>query len=1779
MSKENGTGGVTPARAKRVPWPLALIFLFLAAAVTVSGYFYHSHQKKSVLLEQTAQLQAFADLKAIEIRNWLEERMGDAQVIAENAMITGELLAFLRDRSNGPRQQVIQAWMESLRNNYHYQNILLVDAAGNVILSQNDLYPVIGKVGLELMAAARRREKAILSDLHLSAKVAHIHLDIVVPLLADHSLAGFVFLRIDPVDFLYPMIQSWPTPSPSAETLLVRREGNDVLFLNELRHRKNTALKLREPLSRKELPAVQAVLKNYRDFSGRDYRGTAVWSVSRPIEGTTWSIVAKIDREEIEQPVRRSALWMSMIVLSLILAAAMMILFLWQRQSIRFHLQQFEAEKEKQALVKHFDYLSRYANDLILLSDKEHNIVEANERAVQSYGFSRKELLAMNIKALRVPDQQTFLEKQYRAAKEQDGIIFETVHQRRDGTTFPVEVSARIIRIDDKEYFQSIYRDISDRKGAEKALRESEAFVRSVLDNLPIGVAVNSIDPSVTFSYMNDRFPEIYRTTREKLADPDSFWSAVYEDPAFRKALRKRVLDDCASGDMKRMVWEDIRVTRQGGEPFYISARNVPVPARSMMISLVWDVSERKRAEDALRENEEKFKQVFETANVGKSITQLSGEINVNQAFCAMLGYDREALQSKRWQDLTPADDIAAIEKIVEPLLRGRENSARFTKRYVHKNGSIIWGDVSVAIRRDANGRPLHFITTVVDITERKKVEEALQQALAHIRQIIDANIIGVVIADSTGRIIECNDYYLGLIGYSRAEFEQGLINWRALTPPEWLPADEKAISELRARGTCTPYEKEYLLRDGTRVPVYLADALLYGAEEQIVAFAIDLSERKQAEAALRLSEKRLRETQEMAHLGHWSWNIKTGAVEWSEEVFRIFQLDRERFTPQIESILALSPWPEDRRRDEELIRRATADHKQGEYEQRFLRPDGSIGHYHSTFQGLYDAQGGLHTIIGTVLDISERKQAEDSLRQSEARLRAILDATPFPIAIVDIQDDKIHFWSRSALALFGHTAPTTTEWYELAYPDPTYRREVVERWKPLLEEAQRSGQTVNTGEYRVTCRDGSVRICELHAAFLADRLIVTFNDITDRRQAEERLKETLMLIRTAGELAKIGGWNVNLEENRSYWSDEVAAIHEMPAGYSPLVEEGIGFYAPEWREKITKVFSDCAQKGIPYKEEMEIITAHGKRVWIQTIGEAIRNDKGIIYKVQGAFQDISERKRTETAIVMNTQRVQTLLKLNQMTDASLKEITDFALEEAVRLTRSTIGYLAFLNEDESALTMHSWSRSAMAECAIIEKPIVYPVATTGLWGEAVRQRQAVITNDYAAASPLKKGCPEGHVAMKRHMNTPVFAGSRIVMVAGVGNKTEDYDQDDVQQLTLLMEGMWRLIERRQSEDALRESERKFRETVINLDEGYYSVTLDGKLLEHNQAFNRILGFDSRKDLKGTHMPDFWQNPEDRLEYVRVLAATGAVSNYQINAKTQQGENITVLACAHMVKDESGTPLRIEGIFMDISQRIRAEQEIQHLNEELEQRVLQRTALLEAANKELEAFSYSVSHDLRAPLRAIDGFSRIVLEEYATKLDSEGRRLLGVITGNTKKMGCLIDDLLAFSRLSRQQMSFAAVDLAGLADAVFSELKDQEKGRIIEFKIAAVPIGHGDHSLLRQLLQNLMANAVKFTRTRKVARIEFNGRAEMTENVYFVKDNGVGFDRAYADKLFGVFQRLHSADEFEGTGVGLAIVQRIVQRHGGRVWAESKDGKGAVFYFSLPNDKGLGSRG
>jgi light-regulated signal transduction histidine kinase (bacteriophytochrome) len=304
----------------------------------------------------------------------------------------------------------------------------------------------------------------------------------------------------------------------------------------------------------------------------------------------------------------------------------------------------------------------------------------------------------------------------------------------------------------------------------------------------------------------------------------------------------------------------------------------------------------------------------------------------------------------------------------------------------------------------------------------------------------------------------------------------------------------------------------------------------------------------------------------------------------------------------------------------------------------------------------------------------------------------------------------------------------------------------------------------------------------------------------------------------------------------------------------------------------------------------------------------------------------------------------------------------------------------------------------------------------------------------------------------------------------------------------------------------------------------------------------------------------------DRAQILNMLLSTYEAAVQRNRELEQTRDELRVLNDQLEMKVQE----RTASLETEIAERHRAERAVRELNATLELRVADRTGELATANRELESFSYSVSHDLRAPLRAIAGYSRILINRCAPVLPEEGRRLLDNVINSAHRMSQLIDDLLRFSRLSRQPLSKGTVRAKALVSEIAAELLKDSGDRVIEFQIEDLPDCQGDTSLLRQVFFNLLSNAVKFTRGKQPGIVQVGCHDHPSEKLYFVRDNGAGFDMQYAEKLFGVFQRLHTAEEFEGTGIGLSIVHRIVQRHGGRIWAEAATNEGATFYFTLP---------
>jgi len=405
-------------------------------------------------------------------------------------------------------------------------------------------------------------------------------------------------------------------------------------------------------------------------------------------------------------------------------------------------------------------------------------------------------------------------------------------------------------------------------------------------------------------------------------------------------------------------------------------------------------------------------------------------------------------------------------------------------------------------------------------------------------------------------------------------------------------------------------------------------------------------------------------------------------------------------------------------------------------------------------------------------------------------------------------------------------------------------------------------------------------------------------------------------------------------------------------------------------------------------------------------------------------------------------------------------------------------------------------------------------------------------------------------------------AGLAIFSVTGVG-------------LAGLAENLERM--RRQSAETMRTASLYSRSLLEASLDPLVTISPEGKITDVNQATEEATGL-SRSALIGTDFAGYFTEPEKAGAGYRQVLERGRVTDYALAIRHVSGKITDVLYNASLYRDEKGSVTGVFAAARDVTERKRVEQELAAYRQHLEEMVAQRTGelrttntRLEGANAELETFAYSVSHDLRTPLRAVDGFSRILQEDYAPKLDPEGQRIVNVIREATKKMAQMIDDILAFSRAGRLELSIRPIDMNELVREVLRSLAPALAGSDVKVEIQPLPASKGDASMIQRLWTNLLDNAIKFTRTKPGGAIEVSAQAGDHETIYYVKDNGVGFDMQYAHKLFGVFQRLHGPDEFPGTGIGLAIVKRIVERHGGRVWAQGKVGQGATIYFALPN--------
>jgi PAS domain S-box-containing protein len=503
-------------------WKPLLVFLLFALIISLAGALVFQRYKESIKRDKQEELAGIAALKISQITNWAHERRGDAQAISHDPILLPIIEGWLRRGApRGDTRRLLEERLDTLQQayaEYGYTSITLFDARAMPRLSTLATEGSAEPHEVEAVLESMRSGRIVISDIHVVRRgdMDVVEIDVLAPLRAGNGkprMLGAILFRADPRRFLFPQIQQWPTHSPSAESLLVRRDGDDVVFLNELRHRKGTMLTLRHPMSDHKLPAARALAGQTGLMEGRDYRGIPVIGVLNQVPGTDWAMVSKIDLAEVNTPINSLRNWLLLLLLTLTAAAGGVAVF-WsrkQQQYLRALTRQHAQEIEYQALTRQLDHLAKYANDIILLLDDNGMIVEFNDRALEAYGYSAEEFSKLSIFDLRADEYVLQVRKDMDQISQVGALRYESVHMRKNGETFPVESSVRIVDIGGRDFQQAIVRDVTERKQAEEELKRRKNFIRQVIDSDPNLIFVK--DAEGRFLLANEAMAKAYGLT------------------------------------------------------------------------------------------------------------------------------------------------------------------------------------------------------------------------------------------------------------------------------------------------------------------------------------------------------------------------------------------------------------------------------------------------------------------------------------------------------------------------------------------------------------------------------------------------------------------------------------------------------------------------------------------------------------------------------------------------------------------------------------------------------------------------------------------------------------------------------------------------------------------------------------------------------------------------------------------------------------------------------------------------------------------------------------------------------------------------------------------------------------------------------------------------------------------------------------------------------------------------------------------------------------------
>jgi diguanylate cyclase (GGDEF)-like protein/PAS domain S-box-containing protein len=900
-------GALPPPRNNTPAYVPYLAFALLAGIIAAAGYLVFDRHRGEMKAAKYNELAAIADLKVGQIRSWLNERRGDAAILQSSPFLTEAVENWLLKDNEAERQDLLSR-LRITKDVHGYSGVALFDDRLRPLLATGALFALTEEEE-GAAVAAMRLGKVVMVDFHQVGAGGEIELEIFAPLRSKRSGrdVGVVQLRIDPRKFLFPLVQSWPVPSASAESLLVEREGDEALYLNQLRHYPGPGLQLRVPLSREDLPTVMAIQGREGMVEGRDYRGVPVLAALRHIPDSPWYLEAKIDQREMLAPINRLAWITAALVAVFVAAAAAMVWLWWRRQRDSFLLRQTQAEMERRLLTRRLDLLSRHANDAIFVTDDSGVVFDANERAESLYGYSREEILGLDVRALRIPKERQRLEEDWRKAEaSKEGSIFETVHLRKDGRAFPVEISLRTLDQDGVRLHVGVVRDISER-------REAETRIRRLTD---LYAALSMCNEAIVRLHDRDElFREVCRIAVERggfrfawigLPDPATGWVRVAassgDDRGYLASLRvstnaaipegqgptgtairegrSYVVNDYAM-DPHTAPWRASLAERgvhaAGVFPFFVGGK--PAGALTLyagaehyfdpqLIQLLEEMASdlsfaldglesefrRVQAEEAMQKGLQRLHALLDNIPDMAWLKDREGRfIAANERFAEACGVPASQVPGKTDLDLWPPDLARAYLADDDEVMRSGRRK-RVEEELLDAAGRKSWIETIKTPIVNEQGEIIGTAGIARDITERKLADEALKASEERFRAIFDSVSDAIFVQElANGAIVDVNRRVSELYGYSREEALRLSVEDLSAGSPPYTQKEALALIDKAAAGEPQTFEWRAKRKDGSLfwVEVSMNLATIGGAERLLVSVR-DIDARKRAEEQVR---------------------------------------------------------------------------------------------------------------------------------------------------------------------------------------------------------------------------------------------------------------------------------------------------------------------------------------------------------------------------------------------------------------------------------------------------------------------------------------------------------------------------------------------------------------------------------------------------------------------------------------------------------------------------------------------------------------------------------------------------------------------------------------------------------------------------------------------------------------------------------------------------------------------------------------------------------------